>query len=76
MLQALSPSLRTDKRRKENLKRNWKKFLEVKTNKIDKAGFFFFKSSMLTIIRHSEIKMMVKKSDSNQGTTSGCFRGS
>ena len=28
------------------------------------------------IIRHEEIKMMVKKSDFNQGTTSGCFRGS
>ena len=62
----------------EERKKKRKKFLVVKTNKNDKASFKKMEkeSRMLMIIRHAEIKMIVKKPDFNQGTTSGCFRGS
>lgn len=78
MLQAFSPSLRAAKGRKGKEKKKRKKFLVVKTNKNDKASFKKKEkeSRMLMIIRHAEIKMIVKKPDFNQGTTSGCFRGS
>lgn len=55
-------------------KNKWKNFGRL--TKMTKLAGFFFKSRMLMIIRHSEIKVMVQKSDFNWGTMSGCFRGS
>lgn len=54
-------------------KKKKEKFWKSRLRKMTKLASFFFKSRMLMIIRHSEIKMMVKKSDSTQGTMSGCF---
>lgn len=60
-------------RGKGKKKKKKEKFWKSRLRKMTKLASFFFKSRMLMIIRHSEIKMMVKKSDSTQGTMSGCF---
>lgn len=60
-------------REEREKKKKKEKFWKSRLRKMTKLASFFFKSRMLMIIRHSEIKMMVKKSDSTQGTMSGCF---
>lgn len=60
-------------REERGKKKKKEKFWKSRLRKMTKLASFFFKSRMLMIIRHSEIKMMVKKSDSTQGTMSGCF---